>query len=372
MRTIVCLGGGWQQLDTIQSFINFGFLSIVVDPNEVSECRFLATEYVKEDIRNYDAIYAKIMKFSLNYDIFDVIAVNNEVGLLSELKLKEKFGIKIRNLSLKTSLSNKMELSNWLTKQYATTPYIGVLEKNDSNANFLHNLSRKEKLVVKPVDSSGSRGVFFVDCETSINQIKDKLQISFESSNNKKLLIDRFIKGVEYSVEVVNTEKRGVEIICISKRHMCGFQSARGIETISEISDVAISISDFIKKFVKDVGHQNGLLHIELIQDFYNNIYIIDVGERGGGYWVADKLAFLKAGININTYIILLRHEVNVPSLIINKKNYLLKYVYPNEVSCINLDFFKLIDEIKLQPNELLSDNTCDSSRCGIQLYERI
>lgn len=373
MKAIICLGGGWQQIHTVKSMLNFGFATIVVDPNASAECRCCATEFVMADIRDYDTIYQKIFRLRKRYNILDIVAINNEVGLVSEEKLREIYGLKKSNTLLKVSLSNKLGLYKWLECQYSLSPNLCVIENYKEDAeNYLYSLSRSQKIVVKPADSSGSRGVFFIDSKTTIYSIKEILKNAFSNSPSHVVLIDRFLDGDEYSIELVNSIKRGVEIVCISKRHMYGTQSARAIETIPEKTKVYLSLSEFVRRFVEDAGHTEGLLHIEVILQKNGEIYVIDVGQRGGGYWVCDKLAALKSGVNLNLYSLLLRNDLGCPVLQHSNKNYMLKYIYPNEDGLVDLTSWSLIDKISLEPRPDTDNNMTDSSRCGIELYGRL
>ena len=73
----------------------------------------------------------------------------------------------------------------------------------------------KNKVILKPTDSSGSRGIIVKNKLSKIN-INDFSYVK-KYSSDRKVLIEDYINGTEFAVEAFNYNKK-VEIILINKK----------------------------------------------------------------------------------------------------------------------------------------------------------
>ena len=282
-----------------------------------------------------------------------------------------KFRISEITSNTKVSLLNKRALARWLESKSFKPRKLEIHNLNQMSPEELYEYVVYRRVVIKPSDASGSRGVHFIGPGANKSEILKALNAATACSPTNEIIVEDYIEGEEYSIEVINSKQRGIEIICVSRRHMFGTQSARAIQTLANSNNIVKKLSKFIRKFITLVGHVHGLLHIEVIVDKTGYIHVIDIGERGGGYWVADKLAQLKLGMNINLYMILVSHNL-APILVGNSdKEYLLLFGYPNETSMYDLEGYTLLEGMNLTPSSDKLSIAADASRCSIKLYEK-
>ncbi|MAV58735.1 MAG: hypothetical protein CMG07_02160 [Candidatus Marinimicrobia bacterium] len=152
---------------------------------------------------------------------------------------------------------NKFELNNFLKKLNIKFPY-----QFESIKDMIF------PLISKPLTGSGSKNIFLYKKK---NELPSKLEKSF--------IYQRFIKGQEYGLDILNDFDGRFVSYCLKKK----------IEMRSGETDKAITVNNkrvlnLSKKISQNLRHI-GNLDCDLIIDKNNNIFILDFNCRfGGGY----------------------------------------------------------------------------------------
>jgi biotin carboxylase len=168
---------------------------------------------------------------------------------------------------------------------------------------FLNNLNYP--LIVKPVDSSGSRGVNKIN---SFSDFKAAFEVAVRYSIVKKVIVEEFIEGDEVSVEGLSINNKH-SFVTITDKVTTG--APHFVElSHHQPSQLSQSIQTEILKTTKAsldaLNINNGASHTELKIDKHGNAYVIEVGARMGGDFIGSHLVelstgydYLKAVINI-------------------------------------------------------------------------
>lgn len=366
MRSIICLGGGWQQCETISAIKNYGYYVIVVDPDKGCEARKFADEYVCADISDINSVIFGLALVKTSYGFEDVISINTDIGAAVSSELKSRFGLDVFKTSKKTELYDKSKLKLVLDSFLGSKKRFQYIIDSNTNISEIQSVFDKMDVIVKPIDAAGSRGVFPIKKGSCEDEIFETISQSISYSKKRTAIVEELIIGDEYSVEVVNTLRRGIEIICISRRYMEGFTSARRIENIDQNSETFKKISRFIIDFIQHASHKSGLLHIELIIDLEGSIHIIDIGERGGGYWVADKMVTHKLGMNLNLYYSLISRGLEPKNEMRSDDRLMLVYSYPGMPVRFDHKKFEILNQISLTSMPAPNGHINDACRDGI------
>lgn len=375
MNMLMILGGGWQQLPTIEEFKKLGYEIALVDPDMNCAAYTLADIYYEIDIKDHEKIYERIVADNIENKILDILAINNEAGQFAALEIEKKIrSNNSDNISQYINIGSKDNLKKLLKNMEPNADnFYLVLAKNNVN-EYTEKILKRNKdvdLIVKPVDGAGSRGVTRLRRESNSDEVNSAINLAIKNSDQEIILIEDFIFGKEYSVEVINSVRYGVFIASISKRYMLDGVSAAAIESIEYDSKTFDQISKYIEKFIHSIRHTHGLLHVELIIDEKNKINIIDIGQRGGGYWVADKIASDSIGMNLNVCIFCLKHGIDINLNIVNKNIKLLVYEREYYDKKINTNEYYLLDSIELKPNTTDDCKNSDSNRKSIKYFHK-
>ena len=153
--------------------------------------------------------------------------------------------------------------------------------------------------IVKPVDSSASRGVERVNTE---EQLHKAVETACGLSRSGKAIVESFIGGKEFSVETL-TQNGVTHIIQITEKLTRGEDLGYFVEdTHIEPARISDSESDAIRnevlKAANAVGVDNCPTHTEI--KLWNGMpYIIEMACRLGGDYITSDLVPLSTGISM-------------------------------------------------------------------------
>lgn len=155
--------------------------------------------------------------------------------------------------------------------------------------------------ILKPSRNSGSRGIAKVenDIETKESFIQ-KYNEAFSESRDKSVLIEQFIDGPEFSIEVIVWNGH-VNILAVTDKKTTGAPhfvelghnqpSCFSAAEVEELKTVTIA-------GVKALGVNNCACHVEAkLQN--GKAYLMEIGARLGGDFIATELTHLSTGIDM-------------------------------------------------------------------------
>ncbi|MBE5756528.1 MAG: ATP-grasp domain-containing protein [Clostridiales bacterium] len=237
----------------------------------------------------------------------------------------------------------------------------------------------KESFIVKPADSSGSRGIFLIEDLLDENIINHAYEYSKQFSRNGIVLVEEFMTGSEVSVETLSVNGK-CEVIQITDKLTTGAPyfvemghsqpSRHSLEVIEKIKEVAILA-------VNAIGIKDGPSHTEIMVT-KDGPKIVELGARLGGDCITTHLVPLSTGVNMvrNCILIALGEK---PDLEIkfsrgsairyfNSKKGTLKEIK-------NIDKAKLIDGIKeisvvKSVGETITDINSSTARIGFVIAD--
>lgn len=150
-------------------------------------------------------------------------------------------------------------------------------------------------LIVKPTDRSGSRGIFKVE---NHSQFERAIRSATAESFEKKVLIEEFAEGDEFSIEYVSF-KGSHFFLAATRKYTTGAPNfiEMGHSQPSGLSqDILLQIQSLVPKALNALKIQNGASHSELKIDENGNIRIIEIGARMGGDCIGSDLVYLSSG----------------------------------------------------------------------------
>lgn len=152
-------------------------------------------------------------------------------------------------------------------------------------------------VIVKPTDRSGSRGIYKLE---NRDDLKNAVRAAMHEGFEKKVLIEEFAEGQEYSVEGISF-KGAHHILAVTLKYTTGaphFIETAHREPAPVTPDMFKRISDVIIHALGSLGLQNGASHSEIKIDAEGNIKIIEIGGRMGGGCIGSDLVRYSTGID--------------------------------------------------------------------------
>lgn len=151
-------------------------------------------------------------------------------------------------------------------------------------------------VIVKPTDRSGSRGITKVETQEQLNQaIEDALNESFE----KKVLVEEFVEGQEFSVECISYKGKH-HFLAMTKKYTSGspfFVETGHLEPAAVPDEIVEKVKWIVFHALDTLKIQNGASHTELKID-NGKIMLIEIGGRMGGDCIGSDLVPLSTGVD--------------------------------------------------------------------------
>lgn len=293
-RAIIFVTAGRWQVPAIKMAMKLGFCSIAIDSNPDAPGLKVADHSIIAELHNIKEIIESID--SLEIVVAGVLSYCSEVGVLTAAKIREYYRLEFPNpeqvlIFLDKSLQRKkLDEEGFTNPKWQVIDNVGDIDFKGKNFNF--------PLVVKPPDSSGSRGVSVVN---SLDELEEKINKAAVFSNNKKIIIEEFINGTEFTVEV-KAKNSKIDVLLVTKK----FKISNNVKTvaaelwsINPNDEIYFRLSSLAKKVFHAFGLQAGIGHLEALVTENGEIYIVEAAIRGGGFNLANKMVMFSTGFNL-------------------------------------------------------------------------
>lgn len=290
MKKVFILGGSALQVPLIKTAKNLGLYVIVIDLNpEAVGFKYADEKYV---ISTRDG--QSIAELAEEIEPEAIITAATDMPMRTIAEVGKKLGY--NTLSYETSLkaTDKFLMREALKVNKVAIPNYFLAESKKEFNEAIKAIDGPK--IIKPVDSSGSRGIYLLNDE---NEKDEAFSHALSHSANKKILIEEYMSGNEVSVETL-TINGETYIIAITDKLTTG--APHFIETGHHIpslidEEMQNKIKKVTKQAIEAIGIKNGPSHTEVIVT-PNGPKIVELGARLGGDFITSHL--VKYGTNID------------------------------------------------------------------------
>ncbi len=289
IKRLLLLGGSAQQVVAITTAKNMGIYTIVCDYLADNPGQFYADKFYLESTTNKEAI----LEIAQKENIDGIVAYASDPAAPTAAFVAEKLGLPTNNYASVQILCNKDKFRDFLRANGFNTPlsiaYTSIEEKSIfSKFNF--------PVIVKPVDSSGSKGITVVRGQDSI---LDAMKFALSFSRSGKCIVEEFIENK-------NKYLIGGDVFVVDgKVIMWGLLNCHRDSEVNPLVPVGKSyplclgeedefnVKKCIQKIVDKLGIKQGAMNVELIVDKAGKVWPIDMGPRNGGNMIPDLLGYI-------------------------------------------------------------------------------
>ncbi|MDN7226436.1 ATP-grasp domain-containing protein [Planococcus sp. N064] len=306
MKRLLILGGSVLQIPGIQKAIEMGIYTIVLDNDSEAPGAKLAHEFFQ--ISTMD--FKKVLEIAKKKEIDGIITLASDQPMKIVSKVGEELKLKTITYDAALKCTDKGLMRKALKEKMVSIPKF-LVAKNFQEFREYH-LQFQQPFIVKPVNSSGSRGVQLVKEITQLERIYD---YSAQYSSSREVIIEEYIEGEEFSVETM-TYNGETKIVAITQKKTS--ETPFFVE-IQHMVPAIINreqqevIEEIVIKTVNAVGIEYGPSHCEVKLNS-RGVFIIEIGARLGGDFISTKLVPLATGYDLvaNTINISLGLKPNV------------------------------------------------------------
>lgn len=296
MKKLMVLAAGLLQIPVIKKAREMGYYVIAVDDDPHAPGMKLADKaIIPGGLMNEE----KMVVIAREEQIDGVIHPCSEVAMNVLGRINDELKLSGISREIAMRATNKHLMREAFEKYGAPSPK-SILTKDEEDAWTVFCNEFAINAILKPSRNSGSRGIAKVEKGISKNEFVGLYRRALDESRDHQVLIEQFIEGPEFSVEVIVwhgephvlavTDKKTTEApYFVELGH--DQPSVYPEEIQQKLKDGAIS-------GCKALGLTNCAAHCELkIQD--GNAYLMEIGARMGGDFISTELTHLSSGIDM-------------------------------------------------------------------------
>ncbi len=291
MNRILIIGGSILQLPAIKKAKEMGLYVGVVDFNPNAIGRKYADEFFEISTIDIDGVTTAAKKFLPQ----GVITLATDMPMRTVAAVAKTIGLKGISPEIAYRATDKVAMIKCFEDNNVPHPW--YYEVRDENYwHFLIN-ELTYPCIIKPADSSGSRGVCLLNNKQEASQVYSYAK---SHSSSGVVIVEEYMKGPEVSVEIIVYENE-IHIISITDKMTTGAPHfvELGHKQPSALSEkVKKDIAQVAIKAVKAIGINNSAAHVEIIVTD-NGPKLVELGARLGGDCITSHLVPLSTGIDM-------------------------------------------------------------------------
>lgn len=290
LKKILLLGGSRYLLPVIKSAHELGLYVITCDYLPDNIAHKYSDEYVNVSIIDKDAVLEAAKKLEID----GIMSFATDPGVVTAAYVAEKLGLPYGGSYESVSiLQDKGRFRRFLTEHNFNVPHAKSYEKLDDalcDTEFF-----TWPVIVKPVDSAGSKGVTRVDDK---NELRKAIEYALDFSHCDQFIIEDFIekKGCSSDTDSFSIDGKLVATTFSSQRF--------DLEADNPYAPMAYSwpatfskeneeeLASEIQRLLTLLNMKSSIYNIETREGTDGKAYIMEVSPRGGGNRLAEMIRY--------------------------------------------------------------------------------
>lgn len=290
-KRILLLGGSAQQLVAIRAAKELGYYTILCDYLSDNPGQYEADKFYGISTTDIEAV----CKIAKDEQVDGILAYASDPAALPAAIVAERLGLPTNPAKSVEILGLKYPWRQFLRnngfacpKVYSFSPATSIAEIREHTSDFTF------PLVVKPTDSSGSKGVTML---TDWAGIENAISWADKYSRNKVLLIEEYIQRGYPSVIGGDIFVWNGKIVLYGEMECLRDIQKSPLIPIGEKKPLQVSelqkehIYSELQRIVSALDIRFGELNIEIILDKNDNVHFLELGPRAGGNMIPIQLS---------------------------------------------------------------------------------
>lgn len=294
-KKLLVLAAGILQLPIIKRAKEMGCYVIAADgdPNAMGFAyadKAICANIVSED---------EMLKIAMEEKVDGVIHPCSEVSMAVMGRINEEMGLSGITREQAIKATNK-HLMRQAFESYGAPSPLSILTESAEHAWTIFDTDFSGNGILKPSRNSGSRGISKIHKGISKEEFIDLYSIALNESRDKSVLIEQFVEGPEFSVEIIVWDNV-VNVLAVTDKKTTGaphFVELGHNQPSRFPKDVVALVTDAAVTGVKALGVNACACHAEVkVQD--GKAYLMEVGARMGGDFISTVLTRLSSGVDM-------------------------------------------------------------------------
>ncbi len=295
-KKVLLLGGSAYILPVIEQIHKLGYKAITCDYIPENIAHKFSDEYYNVSIIDKDAV----LELAKKLEIDGIMSFATDPGVVTAGYVAEKMNLPsqgpVKSIEI---LQDKAKFRQFLKENNFVVPQVFSFDNAEKAINSKNEFPYP--IIVKPVDSAGSKGVSRVDNE---NEILKAVDYAFANSISKKIIIEEFIvkKGNSSDSDCFSVDGK-LKFVSFSNQYFD--ENALNPYTPSAYSwpssmsqSAQTELTTELQRLLTLLDMKTSLYNVETRESVNGKAYIMEVSPRGGGNKLSEML-FKATDVNL-------------------------------------------------------------------------
>lgn len=378
-KKLLVLAAGILQITVIKKAKAMGYYVIAADGDPNARGFQYADKAICANITDEEVM----LKIAREEGVDGVIHPCSEVSMNVMGRINDELGLAGITREQAIRATNKHLMREAFEKGNAPSPKSILTESAEDAWKHLQNDFTTDG-ILKPSRNSGSRGIAKVTRDMPKEEFEKAYYIALEESRDKSVLIEQFIEGPEFSIEIIVWNGK-VNVLTVTDKktteapHFVELghnqPSCRMAEEVETLKAAAVA-------GVKALGVNNCACHAEakLSQQVNKSTgqietvaYLMEIGARLGGDFISTELTHLSTGIDMVAAAVDVALGIE-PDLSVKEqpKGACIRYFCPKPGKLVSISNLEALDDprvykkkIYVQVGDMIPEVTSSLCRSG-------
>lgn len=300
MKRLLMLGGSLYQTYAIKAAVEMGYYVITCDYLPANPGHKFAHEYYNVSTTDKNAV----LELASSLKIDGIVAYASDPAAPTAAYVAEKLGLPTSPYKSVEILSKKHLFREYLAQHGFNVPKAKSFRTFEDAEKEIDNF--KLPVMVKPVDSSGSKGINKL---TDKSQLKAFVEDALSYSRDKIFLIEEFIvkKGHQISGDAFSVDGKLV-FHCLGNE----FYSTKVDKDFAPLGEcwptvmpdeVIDTLTADLQRLITSLRMKSTAYNVEAIYSEDGKVYILELGARSGGSLIPQVTKYA-TGVDMVPYVI--------------------------------------------------------------------
>ena len=300
MKRLLMLGGSMQQIPIIKRAKEMGLYVITCDYCPDNPGHKFADEYYNVSTTDLDAV----LELAKRLNIDGIVAYASDPAAPTAAYVSEKLGLPGNPYQSVKLLTEKDLFRKFLKEHGLNCP------KAQGFTNYEDALAAigdfRFPVMVKPVDSSGSKGVVKI---YGVDELKDAVDEALSYSRGKRFIIEEFIVKKGYQVSGDGFSVDGKLVFTSYGNELYSGKGTREYVALGEFwpslltEEQKSKVDEELQRLITALGMKTCAYNIEVILDENDTVYVLELGPRNGGSYIPQLIKYA-TGVDLVDYTI--------------------------------------------------------------------
>lgn len=295
-KKILILGGSDIQISVIRKAKQMGYYVVTCDYLPENPGHKYADEYHNVSTTEMD----EVLDLSKKLKIDGILAYASDPAAPTAAYVAENLGLPTNPFSVVETMSQKDLFREFMKKNGFNVPKSRSFSNINGAINFFIKLNKKA--IIKPVDSSGSKGIYVIN---SIEDIDNYFEKSKFYSKLGVVIIEEFIDKTGFQIGGDGFLVNGKLVFrCFGDVHFSKTNPLLPCSVsmpTSHSHEIIEKVHTCVQKLLTDIGMRMGALNFDILVTKSDEVFILEIGARNGGNMIPELTKYC-TGVDMIEY----------------------------------------------------------------------